>query len=160
MKPKLYLETTIPSYLTARPTHDPLIAGQLIATKKWWQVRRNDFELYISNMVWNEAAKGDKSAAARRLQIIAPIERLDITAEVEALAEKIMKRHLLPAKAVFDAIHIASATVYKMHFLLTWNCTHINNREIIPSVEQLCVDSGYRLPVICTPLELMGVSDI
>ncbi len=160
MKPKLYLETTIPSYLTARPTRDPLMAGQLTATKKWWQLRQNDFEMYISNMVWNEAAKGDKSAAARRLQMLASIERLKITPEVEALAERIMRKHLLPAKAVFDAVHIATATVYKMHFLLTWNCTHINNREIIPGVEQLCVDSGYRLPVICTPLELMGVSDI
>jgi hypothetical protein len=160
MKPRLYLETTIPSYLTARPTRDPLMAGQLLATKKWWQFRRDDFELFISNTVWSEAVQDDKLAAARRLQILASIERLKNTPEVEALAEKIMKQHLLPTKAAFDVVHIATATVHGMHFLLTWNCTHINNREIIPGMERVCADNGYRLPVICTPLELMGVSDI
>ncbi len=160
MKPKLYLETTIPSYLTARPTRDPLMTGQLAATKKWWQLRRNDFELFISNAVWSEAAQGDKLAAARRLQILTPVERLKNTPEVERLAENIMRQHLLPAKAAVDVVHIATATVHGMHFLLTWNCTHINNREIIPGLEQLCADCGYRLPVICMPLELMGVSDV
>lgn len=160
MKPRLYLETTIPSYLTARPTRDPLMAGQLLATKKWWQFRRDDFELFISNTVWSEAVQGDKLAAARRLQILASIERLKNTPEVEVLAEKIMKQHLLPTKAAVDVVHIATATVHEMHFLLTWNCTHINNREIIPGLERVCADNGYRLPVICTPLELMGVSDI
>lgn len=160
MNPKLYLETTIPSYLTARPIRDPLMAGQLAATKKWWRLRQNDFEMFISNVVWNEAAKGDKLAAARRLEILASIPRLTNTPEIEALAEKIIRRHLLPPKAADDAIHIATATVYGMDFLLTWNCTHINNREIIPGVEQLCADGGYRLPVICTPLELMGISEL
>lgn len=104
--------------------------------------------------------QGDKLAAARRLQILASIERLKNTPEVEALAEKIMKQHLLPTKAAVDVVHIATATVHEMHFLLTWNCTHINNREIIPGMERVCADNGYRLPVICTPLELMGLSDI
>lgn len=104
--------------------------------------------------------QGDKLAAARRLQILASIERLKNTPEVETLAEKIIKQHLLPTKAAVDIVHIATATVHGMHFLLTWNCTHINNREIIPCMERVCADNGYRLPVICTPLELMGVSDI
>jgi hypothetical protein len=160
MKPRLYLETTIPSYLTARPTRDPLMAGQLLATKKWWSLRRNDFELFTSNVVWNEAARGDAMAAARRLQILAPIQRLNVMPEVDDLADSIFKQHFLPDKAADDVFHIATATVYEMHFLLTWNCTHICNREIISGIERVCADNGYRLPVICTPLELMGVSDI
>lgn len=160
MKPKLYLETTIPSYLTARPTRDPLMAGQLLATKKWWRLRRNDFEMFTSQLVLNEAARGDAAAAARRLRILAPIQKLRVTPEADALAASIFQSHLLPAKAADDVFHIATATVSEMHFLLTWNCTHINNREMIPGIERVCADSGYRLPVICTPLELMGVSDI
>ena len=160
MKPKLYLETTIPSYLTARPTRDPLMAGHLIATKKWWRLRRNDFELFISNLVWNEAARGDATAAARRLEILAPLPRLEVTPEADALAASIFKHHLLPAKAADDVVHIAMAAVSEMHFLLTWNCTHISNREIIPGIERVCLDNGYRLPVICTPLELMGTFEL
>ena len=89
MNPKLYRETKIPSYLTARPTRDPLMAGQLIATKKWWRRRRNDFELFISYLVWTEAARGDAAAAARRLEMLAPLPRLTVTPEVDALAASI-----------------------------------------------------------------------
>ena len=98
--------------------------------------------------------------AAKRLQILHPMEKLTVTLEADELARQILNEHLLPAKAAVDAFHIATATVHRMHFLLTWNCVHINNREIIPGVERLCSKAGHPLPVICTPLELMGVSDV
>lgn len=96
--------------------------------------------------------------AAKRLQLLQPIEKLRVTLEADELARRILEKHLLPPKAAVDAFHIATATGCRMHFLLTWNCVHINNREIIPGVENLCADAGYALPVICTPLELMGTS--
>jgi len=159
MKPSLYVETTIPSYLAARPSHDPLIAGQPTATKAWWRLRRRSFELFTSQFVQNEAALGEAKIAAKRLQILRPIQKLHITIQVDDFARGILTAHLLPAKSAVDAFHIATATVHGMHFLLTWNCTHINNGEIIPGVERLAADEGYALPVICTPLELMGVSE-
>ena len=93
--------------------------------------------------------------AAKRLQILHSIEKLHVTSEVDDLARHILREHLLPAKAAVDAFHIATATVHGMHFLLT--CAHINNGEIIPGVERLAAAHGYTLPVICTPLELMGI---
>jgi|SRR5580692_10782489 hypothetical protein len=157
MKPSLYVETTIPSYLAARPSRDPLIAGQQAATKTWWRLRRRSFELFTSQFVVNEAALGEAKIAAKRLQILRPIEKLHITPEVDDFARRILAAHLLPARAAVDAFHIATSTVHVMHFFLTWNCTHINNGEIIPGVERLASAQGYVLPVICTPLELMGV---
>ena len=159
MKPKLYLETTIPSYLTARPTRDPLMAGKLVATKKWWRLRRNDFELFASQLVLDEAARGDAGAARRRHVILAPLPLLPITTEAIDLAGKIQAKHLLPPGANDDVLHIATATVNEAHFLLTWNCHHINNGEILPAVQRLCVGLGYKFPVVCTPLELMGTSE-
>jgi hypothetical protein len=132
MNPSLYLETTIPSFLTGRPSRDHLIAGQQAATKM----------------------------AAKRLQLLKPVQMLPVPFEADELARQILEKHLLPPKAAVDAFHIATATVHGMHFLLTWNCIHINNREIIPGVERLCSRAGYPLPVICTPLELMGTSDL
>ena len=158
MKPGLYVETTIPSYLTARPSQNPLIAGQQGATKTWWRLRRRSFELFTSQFVLNEAALGDAMIAAKRLQVLRPIEKLHVTPEVDDFARRILRTHLLPAKAAVDAFHIATATVHGVHFLLTWNCAHINNGEIIPGVQRLAKTEGYALPVICTPLELMGVS--
>lgn len=160
MKPKLYLETTIPSLLTGRPARDHLIAGQQAATKRWWRWRRNDFELFTSQLVVNEAAQGDARVAAKRLQLLRPVQKLSVPIAADELARRILDKHLLPPRAAVDAFHIATATVHGMHFLLTWNCVHINNREIIPGVERLCSQVGYPLPVICTPLELMGTSDL
>jgi hypothetical protein len=159
MKPTLYVETTIPSYLAGRPSRDPLIAGQQSATKIWWRLRRSFFTLFTSQFVVIEAALGETKLAARRLQILGPIAKLHVTNEVDELARRILKERLLPPKAAVDTFHIATATVHRMHFLLTWNCTHINNGEIIPRVERLAKVLGYTLPVICTPLELMGISD-
>ena len=159
MKPKLYLETTIPSYLTARPTRDPLMTGKLAATKKWWRLRRNDFELFASQLVLDEAARGDAGAARRRSVILSPLPLLPITTEAIVLAGKIQAKHLLPPGANDDVLHIATATVNEAHFLLTWNCHHINNGEILPAVQRLCVGLGYKFPVVCTPLELMGTSE-
>lgn len=159
MKPKLYLETTIPSYLTARPTRDPLMAGQLIATKKWWRLRRNDFELFASQLVLDESARGDASAAKRRQTILAKIPILPVTPEAEELIAVIGDTGLIPQKANDDAVHIAIATASRMDFLLTWNCRHINNGEILPEIERACASLGYTCPVVCTPLELMGTSE-
>ena len=157
MKPSLYIETTVPSYLAGRPSRDPLIAGQQAATKTWWRLRRSSFALFTSQFVLNEAALGEATMAAKRLQALHSIEKLHVTPEVDDLARHILREHLLPAKAAVDAFHIATATVHGMHFLLTWNCAHINNGEIIPGVERLAAALGYTLPVICTPLELMGI---
>ena len=160
MKPTLYLETTIPSFLTGRTSRDNLIAGQQAATKTWWRLRRKHFELFTSQFVVNEAAQGDTKMAAKRLQLLQPVQKLPVPLEADELARRILEKHLLPPKAAVDAFHIATATVHGIHFLLTWNCIHINNREIIPGVERLCSQAGYPLPVICTPLELMGTSDL
>jgi hypothetical protein len=157
MKSSLYIEPTVPSYLAARPSSDPLIAGQQTATKTWWRLRRGSFALFTSQFVVNEAGLGDAKMAAKRLQILHSIERLHVTPEADDLARHILKEHLLPAKAAVDAFHIATATVHGMHFLLTWNCTHINNGEIIPGLERLAAAHGYKVPVISTPLELMGI---
>jgi hypothetical protein len=158
VKPKLYVETTIPSYLASRPSRDPLIAGQQAATKRWWQFRRRSFSLFISQFVINEAALGDARLAARRLQIIHGLEKWAVTPEADELAGLILRKQALPPKAAVDAFHLAVATVHGSHFLLTWNCAHLNNGEIIPRVQKVVSESGYNLPVICTPLELMGTS--
>ena len=66
MKPKVYLETTIPSYLTARPSRDLIRAANQLVTREWWDLRRGVFDLYISQIVLEEAAAGDPAAAALR----------------------------------------------------------------------------------------------
>jgi predicted nucleic acid-binding protein len=156
MKPKLYLETTVPSYLSAWPSRDLIRAGHQQITREWWETRRADFDIYISQLVLDEAGAGDAQAARDRLEVLQTLPLLDLTAEVTDLASDLKSELALPPKAITDAAHIAIAAVHGMDFLLTWNCTHIANAEMFSQIELACKERGFNAPVICTPEELMG----
>ncbi len=156
MKQKVYIETTIPSYLAGRPSRDLVIAGNQELTREWWDGRREAFDLYVSQFVLDEAEDGDVEAARRRLDILAGLAELAINEEAVHLAEKLVSEGIVPPKAATDAAHIAVAAVNEMDYLLTWNCTHIANAEIMKRIYSLCEREGYNCPVICTPAELMG----
>jgi hypothetical protein len=154
MKQRVYMETTIPSYLTSRPSRDLIIAGHQQVTKEWWEKRRDAFEIYISQLVIDEASGGDPGAARERMLIVRDFAMLGITPEVGHLASAILASGILPRKAATDAAHIAIAAVHGMDFLLTWNCVHIANAVIAKAVANICREYDWESPVICTPEEL------
>ena len=154
--PKLvYIETTIPSYLAAWPAREIARAAKQQATHDWWNNRRQAFELCASQVVLDEATSGDVEAAKRRLIFLEDIPLLEITPEVENLAETILASGLLPPKALRDALHIAVASFAEVDILLTWNCRHIANGAIIHELAELVAVNGYQIPVLCTPIELL-----
>ncbi len=155
-KPRVYLETTIPSLLTAKPSRDVLIAGQQQATLDWWELERHCFEVVISALVLAEISAGDPVAAAERLDAVRGCQVLAMDEEIERLTKAILHTRLIPPKAYTDAAHIAAAARHGIEYLLTWNCRHIANAAIVERVRQACRDAGYEPPMICTPLELMG----
>jgi hypothetical protein len=156
MKKRIYIETTVVSYLTARPGRDLIRAARSEITRQWWSVERQRFLLYISPFVIDEAAKGDAEAARLRLQALEGLPLLEPDDEVIKLAEDLIRQRVLPRRAATDAIHIALATVHKMDILLTWNCRHLANAETLGDVGKLIWSQGYIPPVICTPEELTG----
>jgi hypothetical protein len=156
MKPSLYLETTVPSYLTARPTRDLIMAAHQQITREWWEKRVADFRVFISQLVVDECCFGDAEAARRRLDAIKKLPLVSIDERVLAISQGLVAAGAIPASARADAVHIAVAAVHEMNFLLTWNCTHINNAETIQSLAAALKAEGYRCPTICTPEELMG----
>ncbi len=155
MKPKVYLETTIPSLLTAWPSRDVLIAGQQQATRDWWNERRRRYELFVSVLVMEEARRGDAAAVADRLRALQECAVLPFPKEAETLTRALLASRLIPARAAADAAHIAMAAVHGMDFLLTWNCRHIANAAIVEKLRGICERDGFSAPVICTPHELM-----
>jgi predicted nucleic acid-binding protein len=155
VKPKVYLETTIPSLLTAWPSRDLIIAGDQQITKEWWRTRRGDFELFVSQVVLDEVAEGDKAAASARLAEVQGLPVLEVNGDVERVARTVLQTGLIPAKASNDALHLAVAAVHRMHFLLTWNCRHLANAAIGGQLAAACQEAGFGMPVICTPRELI-----
>lgn len=158
MRRSVYVETSIISYLAARPSRDLIVAARQQLTHAWWHVRRPAFDLYVSQVVLDEAQSGDSEAAERRLALLAELPLLDITPDVAELAAALIERVPLPPQAGADAAHIAVSAYHGMDFLLTWNAAHIANAELRARVEQVCRESGYPPPVLCTPDEFMGES--
>jgi len=157
MKLSVYIETTIPSYLAARPSNDIRAMANKNATQEWWEKRRRKFDVFVSEFVIAEATQGNQEVARRRIDLIKDIPGLETTDAARTLASALIAEGPIPQSAKIDAYHIAVATVNGMDYLLTWNCTHIANAIMRPKLEMVCRKHGYEAPIICTPLELMEV---
>lgn len=155
MKRKVYLETSVISYLTARPSKNIIEAGHQQSTYLFWD-RRSEFDLVASELVVTECAAGDIAAARKRLEALAAIPLLEITEPSIQLAKELIAMNIVPVKASEDAIHICIATVHFADYLLTWNCRHIANPEIQAKIAEHFQRQGLFLPFICTPDELLG----
>ena len=129
-------------------------------THQWWADRRSAFDLYVSQLVIDEAAAGDSEMAARRLAVLDGIPLLAASEDARTLAEELVRKGPVPPKAATDAAHIALATVHGVEYLLTWNCTHIANAEMRVGIESVCRSRGFEPPILCTPEELMGGQDV
>jgi len=156
MSETVFIETSIIGYLTARTSNNLILMANVEATSEWWDTRRTQFDLYISQTVLDEAGRGDAEIASRRLEIFNDFPLLEVDEMVQDLAMGFLTESNLPPKAADDALHIAVATVYGLDYLLTWNCKHIANAQIQKKLAQISLDAGCELPTICTPYELMG----
>ena len=153
---RIYIESTIPSYVVARPARDLLQAARQQVTRDWWDLEREKHDLFTSQIVLDEIATGEAAMAKQRLDLMTNIDLLDLTDEVKTLTKHILGSGLLPTAADRDGAHIALATVHEMDILVSWNCRHIVNAAIQGRLRRLAEGSGFTLPVLCTPDELTG----
>ena len=144
------------SYLGGHRSRDLITAARQQLTHEWWRRRRHHFEVYVSQLVLDEASAGDPEAAGRRTEFLAGLPLLDITSAVVVLARRLLETTGMPPHATADALHIATAACHGIDYLMTWNSAHIANAEYRPRVERACRAQGYESPVLCTPDELMG----
>ena len=158
MKPKVYLETSVISYLASKPSRDLIIAGHQQLTRDWWDQQSNKFQLYISGLVFEEVKAGDLDAANRRLELIATISMLELNQSVLEFTSDLIEKGIVPPTAVPDATHIALAVVHGIDYLLTWNCRHIANARIRARILDLVRKHNFKETVICTSEELMEES--
>jgi predicted nucleic acid-binding protein len=152
---RVYVETTIVSYLTAWPSRDVVIAGHQQVTKEWWETRQGDFELCVSQLVLDEASMGDEAAARERIEVLRSLILIETLPEAVALVKALLFAGALPNKAAADALHIAVAATHGIPYLLTWNCRHLANAATRRVIESTCQASGFKAPIICTPDELL-----
>ena len=152
----IYLETSFIGYLVSQPSRDLLVAAHQQITHEWWIKRRNIFECYISQVVIDEVSAGNPEEAKKRMDAINDFPVLEFTDNAESLAMTILTSGKFPRQSILDAAHLAIAVVNNMDYLLTWNCKHLANAQIIRKISVVCNNEGFNMPVICTPEELMG----
>ena len=156
-KQSVYIETTVVSYLTARPSRDLIVAAHQQVTEEWWENTLPLLDPFVSPIVMEEASMGDEAAAKLRLEKIAGFPVLEITDEVRELAELYFERIPIPDKARGDAYHLAVATYHGMDFLVSWNFAHILSARVRAIIQDINTIRGISTPIICTPEELMEV---
>lgn len=157
MKPKVYVETTVISYLTARPSRDIVIAAHQQITHDWWRICHERFNIVASQLVAQEATVGNQEAVQGRLDLLDTMTLLEITEDALTLAQELINTGALPQKAVEDALHIAIAVTNGVEYLVTWNCRHLANAAMRTRIEAACRSAGYEPTIICTPEELLEV---
>jgi hypothetical protein len=159
MKPVVYVESSVISYLTSRPSRDVVIAGRQAITLEWWEKHRHRFELRISVLVEEEISKGDAAAAQLRKDKVDGISRLAVSDEAVRLANLLLHEKAVPAGSEDDALHIGIAASQGADYLLTWNFKHINNAETKANIVRLVESCGFVCPQFCSPEELGGTAD-
>jgi hypothetical protein len=158
MKPTVYVETSVVSYYTGRPSRDLIVAGRQEITRDWWENERRKYSLHVSALVLQESQRGEPEAVRKRQEALKGIPLLGTTDLTEQLADALVGKGPIPAEYPEDALHIALASTNAMDYLLTWNFRHINNAMMRSDVTRIISDFGLECPVICTPEELLGGS--
>jgi hypothetical protein len=159
MKPVVYIESSVISYLVSRPSRDVIVAGRQALTLEWWENEKQRFDLRVSALVEDEIGRGDPSAAERRLALIERIPSLAATDNALFLSERLIAEKAIPAGSEDDALHIAIAATQGADYLLTWNFKHINNAETKKLITRIVESLGYVCPLLCSPEELGGTSN-
>ncbi len=158
MKPKVYIETSIPSFYHETRTSPEAVARRNW-TQEWWNTKREEYDVCTSQAVVNELQRGDynKQKKEECLELLRPIELLLIESEIALVVDTYIKHKIMPADAGGDALHLAIASWYKCDILLTWNCKHIANARKIPHIRHINTMLGLHIPQLITPLELLGL---
>ncbi len=157
MPPRVYVETSVVSYLSARRSRDLVVSAHQEVTRRWWSGRES-FNLFVSQVVLDEIALGDPVERERRLRLVRGVAIPGLTDHATELATALVRRGALPRKATVDALHVGIAAAHEIDYLVTWNCKHLANAAMRRTIEAICRSTGLIPPVICTPEELLPTS--
>jgi len=157
-KPRVYIETTIPSFYQEERTAPDIVARRGW-TRRWWDGALDHYELVTSVAVLDELASGTQERVAKRLALVRDLPLLPVELAVSEIVQAYIRHKLMPADPGGDALHLALASYHKCDFLVTWNCQHLANANKFGHIRRVNAMLGLFVPALVTPLELLGGSD-
>ncbi len=158
VKKRVYVESSVISYLTARPAKKPILRLRQLVTVAWWK-HRQYWELFVSTAVLREIRNGNPEAAIKRLEKTDGLPALPESDEAAWLANRLVAVDAVPKKALDDALHVAIATISGMDYLVTWNMRHLYNPDRIGKLYETIWEMGYKPSVLSRPDELLEAYD-
>ncbi len=153
-KKRIYVESSVISYLTARSAKKPIPRLRQLVTIEWWE-NRDIWELFVSPTVMREIRGGDPEAAVKRLEKAITLSMLTEPPGAGRLANHLLAVGAIPRKAPDDALHAAIATLCGMDYLLTWNMRHLYNPDRMEGLYAAIRGMGYAPAVLIRPDELL-----
>jgi hypothetical protein len=158
-KPRVYVETTIPSlYYDVRTSAETVARRKW--TRQWWSDAADHYELVTSLAVLEELGEGDPARSAARIALLRELPLLPLESEVVEIVSTYIARKLMPADPGGDALHLALASYYECDFLVTWNCRHLANANKFGHIRRVNTQLGLFVPALVTPLELLGENHV
>lgn len=157
-RPRAYIETTIPSFYHEART-EPSITARRDWTRQWWTTALQRYELVTSPAVLDELARGVAERSAERLALVRDLPILPVDSAIVEIVQAYIHHKVMPANPAGDALHLALASYHKCDFLVTWNCQHLANANKFGHIRRVNTMLGLFVPILTTPLELLGASD-
>jgi predicted nucleic acid-binding protein len=157
MRSRVYVETSIPSFYHEVRTEPEMVARR-DWTRQFWDNAETDYELVTSVAVLDELEKGEFPNKDRVIELTNSLPLLSIEPEIVEIVESYIDRQVMPRDPSGDALHLAVASYHKCDFLLTWNCKHLANANKFERIRVVNVMLGLFVPLLVTPLELLGGS--
>ena len=154
-RPKVYIETTVVSYLVARPSNNVTVSDRQQATLRLWREYFDVFEFVTSDIVLEEVERGNPREAERRITLLDNLRTLPLSPEAVALAHKLIDEGAVPPQFLPDAQHITIAVVHSIEYLVSWNYKHIVNETKRQRITDVCLTAGYQPTTLCTPEALI-----
>lgn len=158
MKPKVYIETSIPSFYYEVRTEPEMVARR-DWTRQWWDEAKDDYKLVTSVAVLDELQGGDYPNKGKPVKLASDLSLVTIEPEIAEIVRAYIRHKVMPDDPVGDALHLALASYHKCDFLLTWNCRHLANANKFGHIRRVNAMLGLYIPLLVTPLELLGGRD-
>ncbi len=151
--PRIYVETSVISYLANRPSRNGLVAARQALTHDWWATLDKSL-LCVSDMVLEEISQGNPEAARNRLRQAQDLLLVEQTPEAFALATRLLESGVVPRTEPEDAMHIALATVHGCQFLASWIFAHFVGFDARYGLLAKLQAWGHKTAYLVTPEEL------
>ena len=155
MTAKVYIETSIPSFYYEIRTEPDMVARKEW-TRQWWNDASENYLLVTSVAVLDELSRGNFPAKEDAIELISSLPLIPVESVVAEIVQIYIQQQVMPSDPVGDALHLALASYHKCDFLLTWNCRHLANANKFGHIRRVNAMLGLYVPMLVTPLELMG----